>query len=58
MRGKVAKALRKLTYGEYSPRSSIREYVQMRNGVIVAKDRRRMYQDAKTRYKKLNWKER
>ena len=49
MRGKVAKLLRRIVYGEYSPR--VRKYSRLVTGQVVAIERRGVYQRAKKRYK-------
>jgi hypothetical protein len=48
MRGKRAKQIRKLVYGDFSPR--FREYRRSKGG-IVADDRRRRYQMIKRNMK-------
>ena len=57
MRGRAAKTISKMVYGEYSPRAEARTYNVVGNGMVVADRRRRVYQDAKKRYKLLNRKE-
>jgi len=48
MRGKVAKALRRLCYGDFSPHMAARKYVRhAKRGDVRATGRRAEYQAAK-----------
>lgn len=51
MRGKVAKKLRKLAYGDKVTKASARKY-GVTNGTLVCIDDRTQYQDSKKEYYK------
>lgn len=50
MRGKRAKHLRRLIYGEQSQKQ-VRNYIRTETGTIIAQGLRRLYQELKARYK-------